>query len=444
MDKSSHDIFGQHNNQSLTMNLAEARKVLWLKSNPRPLGELLQEGYLDQTRLEWAATYAYNPRLKQAAHILLAQPEQTKARPPADERLECLPVQVPNGPFQIGISLEQARVTPWPFQPFKGQLMGKLVETKQISLKDLGYAAENAWEERVRRAAAALMLVRLNQTINDPTPSAGFIQIVAGRRSYAERKKYQLALIQGLILGVIFGGSLSYLIWGFTRLASTKPTLTISEVIKSPVGLLTIATFVGIIGIFSVLFYLLNRFLNGLDKQIDNFRAGQEGEERTKEIILQTLDGSWSLFWNINLPGRNRADLDIVLVGPPGVLALEIKNLTGEYRNIGDRWEYRAGNHWHSQKKSPSRQANNNAGRLGNFLKADGIEQWVTPVVIWANQESQLTVENPSVAVWTLKHLSDELGNVWQDEKVPAATRDLIAKKLTKLCRRQDEVSAGK
>src|SRR5271157_6399191 len=182
MDKLSHDIFSQRNDQSLTMNLAEARKVLWLKSNPRPLGELLQEGYLDQTRLEWAATYAYNPRLKQAAHILLAQPEQTKARPPADERPVGLPVQLANGPLQIGISLEQARMTQWPFQPFKGQLMGKLVETKQISLKDLGYAAENAWEERVRRAAATLMLVRLNQTINEPSASDGFIKVVAGRR----------------------------------------------------------------------------------------------------------------------------------------------------------------------------------------------------------------------------------------------------------------------
>lgn len=28
------------------MDIEEARKVLWLKSNPRPLGELLDEGYL--------------------------------------------------------------------------------------------------------------------------------------------------------------------------------------------------------------------------------------------------------------------------------------------------------------------------------------------------------------------------------------------------------------
>ena len=53
------------------MNLEEARKVLWLKSNPRPLGELIEEGYLNTERLEWAAQWAYNPKLKEAAKLIL-------------------------------------------------------------------------------------------------------------------------------------------------------------------------------------------------------------------------------------------------------------------------------------------------------------------------------------------------------------------------------------
>jgi hypothetical protein len=46
------------------MNIEEARKVLWLKSKPRPLGELLDAGYLTDDRLEWAAQWAYNPKLQ--------------------------------------------------------------------------------------------------------------------------------------------------------------------------------------------------------------------------------------------------------------------------------------------------------------------------------------------------------------------------------------------
>ena len=37
------------------MNLEEARAVLWLRNNHRPLGELLDEGYLNEDRLAQVA-----------------------------------------------------------------------------------------------------------------------------------------------------------------------------------------------------------------------------------------------------------------------------------------------------------------------------------------------------------------------------------------------------
>ena len=123
-----------------------------------------------------------------------------------------------------------------------------------------------------------------------------------------------------------------------------------------------------------------------------------------------------------------------MLVGPPGVWVLEVENFSGKYRNIGEKWECCIGMHWNPYRKSPSRQAKTNAGRLGNFLKADGIQQWVIPVIVWANPEGSLTVENPSVAVWRLDHLPEELGNIWQEEKVKKENQDRIAGKLTKLC----------
>ena len=78
---------------------------------------------------------------------------------------------------------------------------------------------------------------------------------------------------------------------------------------------------------------------------------------------------------------RNKGDLDIILVGPPGVWVLEVKNLKGEYRNIGETWEYRHGKKWKLVKGNPSRQALNNAFRLKNFLMADNLKLFVNPVV---------------------------------------------------------------
>ncbi len=56
-----------------TMTVEEALQVSWLSYKPRPLGELMDEGYLDKSRLEWAAQKAYNPLLKKAAAVLLSE-----------------------------------------------------------------------------------------------------------------------------------------------------------------------------------------------------------------------------------------------------------------------------------------------------------------------------------------------------------------------------------
>lgn len=174
------------------MELPEARQVLWLKSNLRPMGKLFDEGYLSQTRLEWAAKWAYNPRQKEAAQVLLSSLNAIQEQPSA-------PTSSPE--LQIGMTLDQARQTAWPFGVLKGQLMGDLLNSKQLSLKDLGYAIETAWDLRVKQAAIALTLARLEQAIKEPPPSAGPVHIVSAGKSYAQKQETRLTLIQGLIFG---------------------------------------------------------------------------------------------------------------------------------------------------------------------------------------------------------------------------------------------------
>ena len=214
--------------------------------------------------------------------------------------------------------------------------------------------------------------------------------------------------------------------------------------LSSPTGILALAIGVCIAIFLGVLGNIIpDRLTKRLDKQIEQHRRGQEGEDRVAELMLQALDGNWHLFRNISLPGRNKGDLDFVLVGPPGVWVLEVKNFLGNYRNVGETWEYRHDKKWKSLSKSPSLQAQNNALRLKNFLKADGLKVFVEPAVVWANEESPLSVENPMVAVWTYNHLADELGNIWQGEKLSAAERKKIVEKLSKLCEAEKKRQAG-
>jgi len=83
-------------------------------------------------------------------------------------------------------------------------------------------------------------------------------------------------------------------------------------------------------------------------------------------------------------------------------------------------------------------QVQKNAGALRAFLKADRITQHVTPIVVWANEESPLTVENPMVAIWHYDRLPEELGNIWQRQPMQKSQQEQIESKLTKLCERKD------
>jgi hypothetical protein len=175
--------------------------------------------------------------------------------------------------------------------------------------------------------------------------------------------------------------------------------------------------------------WIVKRF----DERIEAFRRGEEGEEKVVEKARRALDGQWTLFRNVVLPGR-RGDLDIVLVGQPGVWALEVKALRGAYRNAGETWAYRHGSRWRRMAKNPSRQARKGAIALAEFLKADGIKTYVNAAVAWAEEESSLSVEDPSVAVWTLDRLEDELGNLWNGHRLEETERQRIVEKLTRLC----------
>ena len=227
------------------------------------------------------------------------------------------------------------------------------------------------------------------------------------------------------------------LYWLFRQ--PSRAGLTLLGWAQSPSGLAALALLVGVIGLVVLGILLLSRLRRWLEAEIEADRLHREGESRVAGVVQQTLDGKWTLFRDLRLNGRGRACLDAVLVGPPGVWALDIQNWSGIYRNTGDRWEIRQGQSWKACKKSPSRQARSSAARLKSWLKAGKIKAPVDCAVVWADQENPLLVEDPSVDVWPLERLADELGNLWREEELPPELRDRIVEKLAKLCEQRQE-----
>ncbi|HYO88828.1 MAG TPA: nuclease-related domain-containing protein, partial [Candidatus Limnocylindrales bacterium] len=68
--------------------------------------------------------------------------------------------------------------------------------------------------------------------------------------------------------------------------------------------------------------------------------------------------------------------------GPAGLWVLEIKAYQGAYRASGERWDRYSGGRWQKMPKSPGVQVATNAGMLSNFLKENGAQLWVEPVVV--------------------------------------------------------------
>src|SRR5262249_12631372 len=156
----------------------------------------------------------------------------------------------------------------------------KLVERQQLTLKDLGYAAENARDQRVRQVAVALLLVRLNQVVTEPPSPAGLLHVVSGGRSFAERRQYQLVSLEAALVGAIFGAGMARLVPDLLSSFST-PAKPLQPEATSPIVIaIAILMIVIILALPFLLMAVLDRILKRIDKRIQYHRKGHEGEER--------------------------------------------------------------------------------------------------------------------------------------------------------------------
>ncbi|KAA1425866.1 NERD domain-containing protein [Nocardioides antri] len=66
-----------------------------------------------------------------------------------------------------------------------------------------------------------------------------------------------------------------------------------------------------------------------LDRAAEMWERGAEGERRTAFALAELPRAEWTVLHDFPWPGRPRANIDHVAIGPPGVFVIDSKNWTG-------------------------------------------------------------------------------------------------------------------
>jgi hypothetical protein len=268
--------------------------------------------------------------------------------------------------------------------------MGVLLDQGKLVLKDLGWAVEANFSAKVREAARVLLFVQLQTKVTTPERDGGAKVVQAGL-SYSREKVDNIFTISTILLAYGMGG-----LYVLTMKA---------------LGYWHSVTLWSVCGIAALggLGYLYFRM-----KAIRTHNQGADEEDRVAAPLAAVLDPSWTILRNVRgkgIPG----DLDIVLVGPGGVFALEVKKWNAELRIEGEKAFFACDGKRRGGYGNPVVQVRQGAKALHILLAAKGLKVPVEPVLVVSADE--LVVSNPAVTVWRAEDAGQEAA--W----LPAATR---------------------
>lgn len=136
------------------------------------------------------------------------------------------------------------------------------------------------------------------------------------------------------------------------------------------------------------------------------WNAGNDGEKRVADILSTRFSDDWTMISGYRNQG---GEIDKLLVGPEGIIAIEIKFINGRIFCNGDRWwrdKYdRYGNLVESnltiadkKGRGPSMQVNASTDRLQAFLNQRMPAPRIARAVIFSHDSSEIGgIDNPTV-----------------------------------------------
>jgi nuclease-like protein len=291
--------------------------------------------------------------------------------------------------------LVEARATRWQVAPYA--LMGQLLDQGKLTRKNLEWAINKAYRLDVRRAAQRL-LQELDQppapvaSLAPPPPAVGQPRhgarvVIAGE--YLEEQETLHGWLLAYYIGLGVGGV-------FVTIA------TLLQWLRSQNVWITALAIAATIGAWAWLIVLIRQQI----RRVRAFRAGRKGEDQVVEQLRQALDHRWTIYRNLQLPNR-KDDLDLVLVGPGGVWAVQVKATGAPLRVHGGRWEVRRGRRWVAAQPDPARQVTGQATALNDFFKHQGLNRFVDRAIALAEPQPFDQFTASEIPVWLPFDIAD-------------------------------------
>jgi hypothetical protein len=156
-------------------------------------------------------------------------------------------------------------------------------------------------------------------------------------------------------------------------------------------------------------------------------RQGLAGERYVLERMLASLDGCWVIYTNLEL-FIQQGDIDMALVGPGGVIAVEVKTLSRDLVVAYDEWLIFEKGVPQAYSAQPSAQAKDNAFKMQIYLEHYGVSYiTVRPIVVIAS-DAHVSVHASEVEIWCRKDLDNELSQLNRYELwIPEEIAQIVA-----------------
>ena len=158
-------------------------------------------------------------------------------------------------------------------------------------------------------------------------------------------------------------------------------------------------------------------------RNYNRYQRGAEGEDAVLSA-LRGLPDSYTAISNFVVPDTRQGDTDLLILGPAGILVVEVKAYTGRYGCHGDTWfSVQADGTHHPLRSSVSRQLKRNRKAIAHYLVDCDVTVPVHAVAVFRPGVA-LELTQPTVPVLSQEGLREYIQHLPSPSR-PALTSEM-------------------